>query len=442
MNVMTMNTEYYPEEFDTENLTQEDLWTAEDLLRMAEERMDATEKEMRGFAGMVAESNFLLQKAAGFKQINPLETEALLKTIRIGMKAEVILENQEEDLPDYDELTKKVRDGENAMEALVLGYQRLVYSIVDVLIHIALCSDSISQNAADILQEANIGLIKAAKNYESSQSAKFSTYAVHWIRGAVVQAIKKQNTTRCLKIPRKVYESMVKIQRMAEHTDSLTLKKMTYGNISAETGLTIRQVSAAMMALYRTAPDCSYLPPLANSDHERININWTTGQMDGTTQECEDWYDADMSQGEEALSPYLIARRREVRETLRQVMSVLPENQRRIIELQYGLDDDDASNGGMSYSEISKIIGISPQGVRQLADRALWTLRSASRLRKICDTSGISSADEILTKEARRYGELYTAYAVKRNNLKVDARKAAEVFRGRYIGTDSFTSAN
>lgn len=435
---MMMNTEYQDNIDLNESAvcepSEEDLSDAEMLFEMAEERIHAVEREADGCGGMLS-CDFFLRKAISYPPLDPGDLEKLLSVIQKGVAAEKVAERLE-DGEVSEELTARIEDGQKAMDTLITGSQRMVCAIVGLTLHLSrkeeYYSDRIDKGALDAIQEANIALMKAARRFDPSKVCKFSTYATHWIRGAAKGYSDYLNANFTVHIPRNVYTDMKKILWMAHQVDYFTLKTMTYQDISKLTDMPIKRVRLAMIALYRSTSDYSSLPPMLRSDYAKmVGGKVVEGLGDNSAQEEIEWYETGRggdAPSKYAPSPYTVVRQNEVREALLHALDTLPENQRRVLELNCGMTADERP---MSLVEISKEMGISPPAVRQLKERALWNLRNASRLHMICTAVG-TSASEVLTKEAKRYGELYTNYAVKRSNLRVDARKAVDIFRDRY----------
>jgi RNA polymerase primary sigma factor len=228
------------------------------------------------------------------------------------------------------EIGRRIAEGdEHALRRMVEANLRLVISIAKHYRNEQL-------SLLDLIQEGNVGLIHAARKYDYRRGHRFSTYAVWWIRQALGRAIANQAET--IRVP-----------------VSLTRELARRGRSEQQPGTDGGR-----------APTPEHGRPV-----ERARPNQWVVSLDQTIDDDEELWLVETLEDRRAVAPAEAADQAALRERVRSLLGVLPERQRRVVELRFGLLDGDAR----TMREVGAILGVSRERVRQLEVLALDQLR-------------------------------------------------------------------
>jgi RNA polymerase primary sigma factor len=246
------------------------------------------------------------------------------------------------------ELRADIEDGLSAREHLVTANSRLVISVAKKYIGRGV-------PFLDLIQEGNIGLLRAAKKFDYHRGHKFSTYATWWIRQAVTRAIADQGRT--IRVPVHMGDQINKLLRISHTLTQRLGRDPKVEEIAGELGVSSKKVEDMIQIARR---------PLS---------------LEMPTDDEEDSTLGDFIEDEDSPAPAEQATKNLLREHLQEVLADLPPREVRILQLRYGLLD------GESYTleEVGKKMGVTRERVRQIEAQALSRLRHPSHRRKLRD---------------------------------------------------------
>lgn len=242
-------------------------------------------------------------------------------------------------------LAKRIRDGDQeAVDTLVRANLRFVVSV-------ARKYGNQGVPLADLINEGNLGLIRAAHRFDETRGIKFITYAVWWIRQALLQALADQS--RVVRVPINRAGALHKIGRRRAAMIQEHGREPTAEELATELDMSEAEVEKTL-ALAQS--HLSLEAPVAPGDDTRL-LDYLPDQFSRRPDE---------ETFEKALT-----------ETINATLSTLKEREAAILRLYYGLDGDEPK----TLEQIGRVMGITRERVRQIKEKALGRLRHASRAR-------------------------------------------------------------
>ena len=248
----------------------------------------------------------------------------------------------------YLEAEQAMADGELANQALIKANLRLVVSIAKRYRNRGMAF-------LDLIQEGNLGLMRAVQKFDHTKGFKFSTYATWWIRQAITRAIADQ--ARTIRIPVHMMETINKVVRLQRQMLQELGREPALEELAARVGMTEERV------------------------RECLRINQDVISLEQPVGDEDDFSLSDVIEDQEAVVPADAAARTMLNEAVKDVLGQLNDREQEVIRLRFGLDDGQMR----TLEEVGKEFGVTRERIRQIEAKTLAKLRHPIRSQRLRD---------------------------------------------------------
>ncbi len=328
-------------------MTREEIRDIDELYNEIEESEEIEEPELEAAPSEYPTGDALgaYLREIGRKRLLTAEEEVqMAQAIERGRDARERIAKGDISGPELAQAQAEVESGERAKRDLIEHNLRLVVSVARRYVGHGL-------PLSDLIEEGNLGLMRAAEKFDWRRGFRFSTYATWWIRQAVARGLAEGGRT--IRLPVHVGEALTKIGRESQRLSLELGREPTPEELSEAVGIPAERIGEYM--------DAARLP-------FSLEAPLTSGEEASLGEVIEDT---------EAASPEVSAGEAMLREDINRALSPLTERQRAVITMRYGLEDDEP----MTLEAIGKRLGITRERVRQIEQEAMQRLRRPESVR-------------------------------------------------------------
>jgi RNA polymerase primary sigma factor len=281
--------------------------------------------------------------------LNVDEELAIARRIEAGLHArKAVLKSQRMPIIRRRELEAKIQDGALARDHLIKANTRLVVSIAKRYMGRGV-------HFLDLIQEGNLGLMKAVEKYDYHRGFRFSTYATWWIRQTITRAIADQ--ARTIRVPVHMIDRIRQMYKMTHELEQQFGRAPTAEELADAIGLSARKVQWI------------------------LKVSWLPLSLESPVGDDEDSELGMFIEDEFGPTPMQNAYQTMLREKIEEVLTTLSPREARVLRLRFGLDDGNV----YTLEEVGRKFGLTRERIRQIEGKALRRLRHPRRARQLKD---------------------------------------------------------
>ena len=290
-----------------------------------------------------------LKNISRYKLLNPTDEQEISEQMDLIKgeikKLDILLDNEEITFNEnYDKKKILEKDLDIVKERMIQSNLRLVVSIAKKYQHRGL-------SLLDLINEGNIGLIEAVDRFDHSKGCRFSTYGTWWIRQAIIKSIADKG--RVIRIPIHMLNTIKKCYFVTKHLTQEYQRDPTPEEIS------------------------DYLNISPEKVKEILSLSQETASLDSTVDDDNATKLSDLIKDSNSAEPFDAVYKSTLKERISQVLAELSEREKKIIQLRFGLDGQEA----LTLEETGHIMGITRERVRQIQEKAKSKLRHTKAIK-------------------------------------------------------------
>ena len=297
---------------------------------------------------------------ANIKNINTSQKahNALAAYLKEISKTPLLKSDEEFKLAETYSKGKGIDTPEKLKRSAMVARQKLIRANLRLVVSIARRYNSKGLDLLDLIQEGNLGLMKAAEKYDYQLGYRFSTYATWWIRQAITRAITEKS--RIIRLPNSVQGVLLKLRKAKEELPRSLGREPSIEDLSSATGISRKKIERVLKS---EAQPVSLDLPVGNEQDSSL----------GDMLEKEEGDDLPEEKSDQKLLSDVVNK---------VIEDLLTPREKEVVRLRYRINENTISNEERSLNEVANMLSVSLERVRQIEARAIYKLRNNSQIRK------------------------------------------------------------